>query len=74
MTDHNKPAAEVKADLEGATEEERKEIVSEELQRDNPRKTVLEAAGLDSSKRYDASGRELFDWEVAPAKAEAPEN
>lgn len=72
MTDHTKAtAADVKADLEGASEEERKEIVSEELQRDNPRKTVLEAAGLDPNKRYDASGRELFGWEVAP---KAPEN
>lgn len=66
-TEHK--AAEVIAELEDATDEEKAAIAARERQGDG-RKTVLEAAGVDPSVRTDASGRVLFAHEVAPAPLE----
>lgn len=68
MDETNKSAAEVKEELKEASEPERQQIVAEELQREQPRKTVLAAAGVDPDVRRDASGRALNGWEVAPKK------
>ena len=62
----DKTAAELKEDLKDATPEEAQEIVQEELARDTPRKSVLEAAGVDPNQRMDASGRVLNSWETSP--------
>lgn len=68
-SDHT--AAEVKAELEQASEEEALKIAAAEQAGKN-RKSVLEAAGVDENVRLDASGRVLHGWEVAPpAPAEA---
>ena len=58
-------ADEVKAKLEKADADERARIVAAERQ-GKARKSVLEAAGVDPSVRTDASGRELYPWEVSP--------
>ena len=51
----DKSAAELKKELEDATPEEREAIVAAEQARENPRKTVLEAAGVDSEERTDST-------------------
>lgn len=62
-------AEEVKAELAEASEEEKAQIVTAEKQ-GKSRKSVLQAAGVDPNVRTDASGRELFPWETAPAQPE----
>ena len=61
-------ATEVVEHLEDASEEEKAAVATAERERDHPRKTVLEAAGVDPNARTDASGRVLNAWEVAPKK------
>lgn len=66
-TEHT--AAEVKAELEEATEEVKNQIVAAE-KKGKGRKTVLEAAGVDPDQRTDATGRVLSPWESLPAQPE----
>lgn len=60
-------AGDVVAHIADAPPEEVSAIVAAE-RADKNRVTVLKAAGeeVDVNARYDASGRRLFDWEVAP--------
>lgn len=64
-TDHK--AAEVKEKLETASPQEKEAIVAAERNSGSPRKSVLEAAGVDPNVRTDAAGRELLAHEVDPA-------
>lgn len=65
-------AAEVKAELAEATEEEKAAIAGAEAAGKN-RKSVLAEAGVKEGERLDSSGRRLFPWEVVPTPAEGTE-
>lgn len=64
-------AAEVKAELAEATEEEKLAIAGAEAA-GKARKSVLAEAGVKEGERLDSSGRRLFPWEVVPVTDEAP--
>lgn len=60
-----KSVDEVNAKLEKASESERTAILKAE-QGGKARKTILEPYGIDPDARVDASGRELYPWEMDP--------
>lgn len=63
-------APEVVEHLSEADEAERRRVAAAELaEREKPRVSVMEAAGVDPNVRMDASGRELLGHEVAPKPA-----
>lgn len=58
--------------LSTATKTERNRVLAAETA-GKKRKTVLEEYGIDPDARFDASGRQLYPWEVAPDEAIAVE-
>lgn len=65
-------AAEVKAELAEASEDEKARIAAAEVA-GKGRKSVLAEAGVKEGERLDSSGRRLFPWEVVPTPAEETE-